>query len=265
MKPTNLINSLLKPLTIICLLLIALPLTAQQLPLGEVNFKAGEVLDFRLHYGFLNAGTVKISLATETLNGKSVLHGKLRGRTSGMVDVIYKVDDIYESYFDPKTTLPIKAIRNIREGSYRYYDEVTYDHNANTITSQRNGLVPVPQKCLDMASVAFYLRRMDFSKLKQNEIIALDTYFADEIFPFYIVYKGIETVSISSGKYRCHKFVPIVEPGRVFENNDDMTVWFSDDKNRIPISIKFDIIVGSFRCDLTSFENLKYPLTSKIK
>ena len=228
-------------------------------------FLDGEILKFKLHYGIITGGEATITANKKQLNGQDVFHTVVTGKTTGLVDKIYKVYDVYESFFNPVTNLPEKAIRNIREGSYRYYDEVTFNQEEMYVVSQRNGKVSVPKNTLDMASVLFFVRRLDLSKMKENDIISLDTYFGDELFPFYIVYKGKETISIGSGKYRCFKFVPIVEPGRIFENKDDMTIWFTDDDNKIPVSIKFDILVGSFRCDLTKFENLKYPLTAKIK
>jgi len=228
-------------------------------------FIDGETLTFRVHYGIITGGEAKITTKKTQLNGQEVFHAVLTGRTTGAIDWIYKVYDVYESYFDPVTNLPEKAIRNIREGGYRYYDEVTFNQKEMYVVSQRNGKVSVPKNTLDMASVMFYVRRIDLTKLKENDIISIDTYFGDELFPFYIVYRGKETVTIGSGKYNCFKFVPIVEPGRVFQKKDDMTIWFSDDENKIPVSIKFDIWAGSFRCDLVKFENLKYPLTSKVK
>ena len=228
-------------------------------------FLDGEKLKFRIHYGIFNGGEASIVTNTTLLNGQEVFHAILTGKTTGAVDLLYKVYDVYESFFDPATNLPDRAIRNIREGGYRYYDEVDFNQEEMYVVSQRNGKVSVPKNTLDMASVMYFMRRIDLNKLKVNDMISLDTYFGDELFPFYIVYKGKDTISIGSGKYKCFKFVPIVEPGRIFEKNDDMTIWFSDDENKIPVSIKFDILVGSFRCDLTKFENLKYPLTAKIK
>ena len=228
-------------------------------------FRDGERLTFRLRYGVITGGEATITAQKTRLYDREVFHGVVTGRTTGLVDKIFKVVDVYETFFDPVTNLPEKAIRNIREGSYRYYDEVTFNQKEMYVVSQRNGKVSVPKNTLDMASVVFYVRRLDLAKLKENDIISLDTYFGDSLFPFYIVYKGKETISIGSGKFRCFKFVPIVEPGRIFEKKDDMTIWFSDDENKIPVSVKFDMLVGSFRCDLVSFENLKYPLNSKVK
>ena len=228
-------------------------------------FIDGEKLTFRLRYGIINGGEATTTAKITRIDGQEVFHTVLIGRTTGMVDKIYKVYDVYESFFDLETNLPVKAIRNIREGNYRYYDEVTFNQDDNYVVSRRNGKVDVPKNTLDMACVLYYIRRLDMNRLRMNEVIALDTYFSDEHFPFFIVYKGKETITIGSGQYRCFKFVPVVEPGRVFEKKDDMTIWFSDDANKIPVSIKFDIRVGSFRCDLASFENLKFPLRSKIK
>ena len=228
-------------------------------------FVDGETLTFRVRYGPFTGGELKITANKTTFNGNDVFHTVLTGRTTGAVDRIYKVFDVYESFFDPTTNLPKKAIRNIREGNYRYYDEVLFNQDEMYVLSQRNGKVSVPANTLDMASVLFFVRRIDMRSLKMNDIIALDTYFGDKLFPFFIVYKGRETISIGSGKYSCFKFVPVVEPGRVFSNKDDMTIWFSDCENRIPVSIKFDIKVGSFRCDLVSFENLKFPMTARAK
>ncbi len=250
----------------VCLLPLLTSFIAPKVDFSETPvFLDGEKLTFRIHYGFITGGEVKISANKTWLNDQEVFHTVLAGKTTGLIDKLYKVNDVYESFFDPSTNLPDKAIRNIREGSYRYYDEVEFNQEEMYVVSQRNGKVSVPKNTLDMASVMYFVRRLDLAKLSENDIISLDTYFGDELFPFYIVYKGKETISIGSGKYKCFKFVPIVEPGRVFEKNDDMTIWFSDDENKIPVSIKFNILVGSLRCDLAKFENLKYPLTAKIK
>ena len=263
------LNKYLKVRLIVAALMLAIvanfQLFAQASFPQTPTFIDGEKLTFKIRYGIVTGGELTATAKRETLNGQEVFHTVLVGKTTGVIDKLYKVNDIYESFFDPATNLPNKAIRNIREGSYRYYDEVMFNQNEMYVVSKRNGKVNVPKNTLDMASVLYFVRRLDISKLKVNDVISLDTYFGDSLFPFYIVYKGRETISIGSGKYKCFKFVPIVETGRVFENNDDMTIWFSDDANKIPVSIKFDIWVGSFRCDLTSTQNLKYPLTSKVK
>ena len=38
--------------------------------------------------------------------------------------------------------------------------------------------------------------------------------------------------------------------GRVFKEEESLTLWVSADKNKIPLKIKADLAVGSLRADL---------------
>lgn len=227
-------------------------------------YQHGEELNYNVHYGFITGGAASITLKQEAIDGNDVFHAVIQGRTTGLAQKLFKVLDIYESYFDVKTSLPLKSVRNVREGNYRSYNEVTFDRKNNTVNSQKSGVHKVPANLHDMVSAFFYIRRIDFSKYKGGEIINVNTFFGDELFPFYVVFKGRETVKTDLGKFKCLKFVPIVEPGRIFKESDDMTFWFSDDNNKVPVRIKFDILVGSFKCDLTSFKNTKFNMSSLV-
>ncbi|HEY4785793.1 MAG TPA: DUF3108 domain-containing protein [Bacteroidales bacterium] len=228
-------------------------------------FMDGEELDYILHYGFIKAGEAKITLSKEFFGNKlDVFHAAAKANTTGLAKSLFPVVDIYESYFDINSNLPLKSIRNIKEGNYKQYNEVYFDHYENTVKSTLSGMHKVPANIHDMVSAFFYVRRVDFSNYKGGEIVSVDTYFGDEVFPFYIVFKGRETVNTDIGKFKCLKFVPIVEPGRIFKESDDMTFWLSDDENKIPVRVKFDMIVGSFKCDISGYKNNKYVMKSRI-
>ena len=98
--------------------------------------------------------------------------------------------------------------------------------------------------------------------LKNGDVIPITTFFGDEIFPFPLRYKGIETVKTKLGKHKCYRFDPVVEVGRIFESEDDMTIWISADDNMVPIRVKFDMILGSVKCDLVKYKNLPSDLHS---
>jgi hypothetical protein len=89
-----------------------------------------------------------------------------------------------------------------------------------------------------------------------------DTYFTDEKFPLIVRFKGVEKVKTKLGEIECLKFMPVVLTGRVFKSKDDMTVWFSNDKNFVPIRIRFELFVGSVYCDLIDYKGLLYPFSS---
>jgi len=235
-------------------------------PISQIPaFMDGEELNYTLHYGFIKAGEAKITLSKEMFaNAFHVFHASANAKTTGTAKMFFPVFDIYESFFDTNSNLPIKSVRNIKEGGYKYYNEVLFDHYENTVKSQLSGVHKVPANIHDMVSAFFYVRRIDFSNFKGGEIVSVDTYFGDEVFPFYIIFKGRETVRTELGKFKCLKFIPIVEPGRIFKESDDMTFWLSDDENKVPVQVKFDMIVGSFKCDLTGYKNTKFEMKSKV-
>jgi hypothetical protein len=231
----------------------------------ETAFKDGEELKYVLRYGFITGGAATISTNLTKLGDTAVYHSSAIAKTTGFVNSLFKVYDIYESYYLADNNLPVKAIRNIREGSYKYYDEVVFRRSENLVVSLKSGTHKVSNNILDMVSAFFYMRRIDFSNAKIGDIFYFDTFFGDSLFPFSIIYKGKDEVKTPAGRFRCLKFLPIVEPGRIFKENDDMLFWFSDDANKIPVMVKFDMVVGSFKCELTSFKNLKYESTALVR
>lgn len=232
---------------------------------GHKAYQAGEKLEYSLSYSFISAGMAFMRVEDTVMNGKKILHLMTEGRTIGLADLIYKVRDVYESYVDPETDMPVKAIRNIKEGNYRYYNEVIYDRDSLTVISKKSGVKPVPENILDIISAFYYARNHYFNEnMKVGDVISFDTYFSDKLFPLDIQYVGTEEVRTKFGKVKCYKFIPVTEVGRAFKSNEGMFMWITRDENRIPVKIKFELVVGSFVCNLESFQGLKYPFSSIV-
>ncbi len=224
------------------------------------HFNDGEKLSYALKFGPIHGGNAYLDLNVTDYNNKKVYHAVATAKSVGVTDRLFKVKDIYESYFDMNTCLPYKAIRNISEGDYKFYNEVYYDHANETLYSQKSGSYRIPPDILDMVSSYYYLRIQKLSRLKEGDVMDITTFFGDEIFPFPLRYRGIETVKGPLGKVKCYRFDPVVEVGRIFESEDDMTIWITADKNKIPYKVRFDMIVGAVYCNLVKHENLKYDL-----
>jgi hypothetical protein len=216
----------------------------------------GEHLKYVIRYGIVRGGKASLKLKSDKLNGKEVFHATLTGRTVGLFNTLYRVKDTYESYFDKETLLPVKAIRDIREGSYKRYNEVTFDREKNQINSQKSGIKDVPVGIHDILSAFYFARAYHFnSDLEVGQVVKIQTYFADEEFLLQFRFMGYETINSKIGNIKCYKFIPIVQTGRAFEDEDDMKIWVSADSNKIPVRVQFDLFLGSLRCDLTNFSN----------
>ncbi len=49
-----------------------------------------------------------------------------------------------------------------------------------------------------------------------------------------------------------------MQSGRVFKEKESLTVWVSDDDNKIPLLIKADLAVGSLKASLTEYKGLNH-------
>jgi hypothetical protein len=229
--------------------------------LDEKSFKAGEKLNYSVKFGFIVGGHASLVLKQAYFNNKIVYHARGEGKTVGLAQKLYNVKDVFESYFDTNSLLPYKSVRDVKEGNYKKHDEAVFNRGAGTVYSTRKDtVIKVPPLILDMVSLLYYLRSLDFTNIREGDVLHTVTFFDEEIFPFDIRYKGKENLKTQFGKIRCLRFDPVVEPGRMFESEDDMTMWISDDNNRIPVRVKFDLLVGSLHMELSDFANLKFPL-----
>lgn len=235
---------------------------------SSMNYSPGEELVYSLKYGFIKGGEARLTVKDTVLLGKPVHHVVASGRTVGLADAVYKVRDRYESFIDPSSQLPVKAIRSIREGGYKYYNEVLFEHHhedSALVRSQKSGEHWVPKNIQDILSAFYYARKNKFNdNLKKGEVIEIMTYFSDELFPLRIRYMGIDVINTPLGKLECYLFSPVTEVGRAFKTEDDMQVWISRDKNRVPVRIRFQLRVGAFTCNLEQFRGLQEPFSSFV-
>ena len=229
------------------------------------SFQNGEWFQLRLHYGPFNASYASFSLESDSLNNKAVYHAKGFGETTGIAKWFFKVEDYYESYFDQKTGLPYKFIRDINEGGYTKNVEIDFDHGkataiVNDIKRDTIKEFSIEKGVQDLISCFYYLRKFYPKKgVKINDSFDINMFFDNENYVFKLKFLGIETIRSKFGRIKCMKFRPLVQSGRVFEEQESVTLWVSEDKNRLPIRLQADILVGSIKADLENFKNLKYP------
>jgi hypothetical protein len=238
----------------------------------SMSYQPGEKVHYIIHYGLITGGVATLEIRRDTLMGKEVWHSAMEARTTGMADALFKVKDIYECYMNPETELPVKSIRNIREGRYRRYNVVMFDHSTRQdsaiLTSDLTGVHIAPQGIHDILTCFYWFRNHtmpDIANLKKGDVITIMTWFTDELYPIHMKYVGEEEIKTRAGKIKCYKFNPVTEVGRLFKTEEDVSFWFSADKNFLPVKIRFDIFVGAFMVDMDSYEGLLYPLEIRKK
>ena len=234
----------------------------------ESAYEAGEWFRFKMSYsGFWKAGNATLTIKDSKINGTPVYHVVGKGWTTGAIKWFFKVKDRYETYFDKTTLVPYKFIRNIDEGGHTKNIEIKFDQDKNKAyihnkKHKKRTVVDTKPNIQDMVSTFYYLRNsINLSNLKPGDEIETDMFFDGENYGFKLKYLGQEYIDTEFGKINTLKFRPYVMAGRVFKEEESLTLWISNDKNKIPLRIKADLAIGSLRADLDAFKGLKHQFS----
>ncbi|MEQ3662827.1 MAG: DUF3108 domain-containing protein [Flavobacterium sp.] len=250
-------------------LILLLFITTNSFVIQEDSYTTGEFIKLRIHYGLVNAGYATLEVKEAVKNNKKVHHVVGRGYTVGMAKFFFEVNDDYQSYFDKTTNKPYQFLRKIDEGGYTKHQEGFFNQEDNTVLvkdykKKTEKTFSVTEDVQDIVSAFYYLRNHPkIDKLKEGESIYIDMFFDDEITKFKLKFLGREDIKTKFGKVSCMIFRPYVQAGRVFKEDESLTVWISDDENKIPIRLKASLAVGSLKADIDSFKGLKSTLKVK--
>jgi hypothetical protein len=232
--------------------------------LNQTSFKKGEFLEYEVSYGFFDAAkaTLEIKQETKDINGRKTMHVIGKGRSNGALRWFFKVDDRYETYLDEDAMIPWKFVRHVREGGYKLDRSIHFDHynNKATVFQKDTKDYQVKPNTQDLLSAFYYARTLELRNAKIGQEFIINTFFDREMYPLKIKFLGKEKIKTILGEFNSLKFRPMVEKGRVFKEEEDMTLWLSDDANKVPIRLKTNLLVGSIKMDLANHKNLAVPL-----
>jgi hypothetical protein len=245
--------------------------TRQQLNKGDefcgirnTAWQSGEYINYHVYYTlagiYVYGGEANFNVYPEKYNGKPVYHIVGDGKTNSFFDGFFKVRDKYESYIDTATLKPYKFVRNMLEGDFKKFETVIFNQDANTATSQ-TGTYKVTECVQDVLSAIYYARNIDFNKYKPGAQIPFTMFIDDKSYNLYVRYLGKEKIKTRYGRFNAIKFKPLLIEGTIFTGGEKMTVWVTDDANKIPVRIESPISVGSVKIDMMGYKNLRHPIT----
>jgi hypothetical protein len=263
----------LLPITII--LFSAFAVINEALPVREVSnesFSKGERLEFKVHLGPINAAysTMSISDTVYQINGRPCYKISIEGNTTGFFDMFVRVRDVWGTYLDTQAILPHRFYRNIQENKYRKYEIVDFDHkNKKAIVTKLDKETRRPtetkpfdisENSQDLVSGYYFLRTLEYKNRKVGEIISIPAFFDNEKYDFNVKFVGREELRTKIGKINALVLSPIMPSNSLFDGENAIQVWLSDDKNKIPLKVKAKMFVGSVEIDLLEAKNIKSPI-----
>lgn len=241
----------------------------------NIAFQNGEALTYKIYYNlnfiWVPAGEVTFKVFDEGAQ----YHYQAHGRTYDSYEWFFVVRDDYDSWVDKNTLLPNYSERSVNEGDYHIFEKIAFNQSARKTTvwraPKRGGPETktehtVQEQVYDILSTLYYLRTIDFGSQAAGYSIPFRVFMDQAEYPLKMRYLGKEPRKKvhGMGRYKTLKFQPEVIAGNVFKEDARMSVWVSDDQNRIPVLIESPVSVGSVKMVLKRYWGLKYDFGAKV-
>jgi hypothetical protein len=234
----------------------------------NTSFQAGEELTFKVSYGFLDAAEAKMIIDPQVMyiDSKPTYKIDVYGHTLGVFK-LFSVNDNWGSYLDTTKIIPHQSYRHIEEGKYRKHEKVLFDHenkiaHVRLYDRENKTLVDtkeykIPANVQDIVSGFYLLRTMDLKKLKKGDSVTLNGFFDKELYNIKLVFSGKEFIKTKIGSFDTYVFSPEIPKNKLFRGEKPVTVWITDDENKIPVRIKAKLVVGSLDMEIIEEKGLR--------
>jgi hypothetical protein len=237
----------------------------------NTSFTRGEVLNYKVHYGLINAAEATIEVANDIhrVNDRPCYKATVTGRTTGSFDLFLRIRDTWRTYIDTTSILPQRFFRNIEENHYRKKETVDFDHARDVAMVEvrkkenvppKHGTFKVPNNVQDLVSGFYFLRTINYDQRRVGEVIRVQGFFDEEVFNMDVIYKGRETVETKAGIIRAIKLTPKMPSNKLFRGENAISLYLSDDRNKIPVLIQAEMFVGSVKVDMYKYQGLRNRL-----
>jgi hypothetical protein len=222
-----------------------------QLPAPELSPLRwiGEQINYRVSFGVIPAGAARLSvLDTTTLDGRLAVHAISTARSAKAFDIVYKVRDSVQTWFDADSVFSLRFEKKLSEG--RYHDDVTvvYEPDHGKVLLWRRGKEKPKQtlyeKVVDVLAAGYKARTVP---LAVGDTLDFKTHDVDKVYDLLVFVRSRESVETPIGKFDCFKVEPVLRSGGLFqkEKSARVFIWVTADTRRIPVQMQSKVSFGS--------------------
>ena len=229
--------------------------------------KAGERMEYRVHYGFINAGeaVMMTDKKIHTVNNRACYKVDVFGRTKGLFDMITSVRDNWGTYIDTSAVVSQMFYQSIKEGKYLKkevieFDQINHIATVNRLDKKDSTLIkkdsiPTLPEMQDLVSGYYHMRTFNYDTMKEGQIFTVSGFFDDTTYHINVKFLGREKLKTKLGQYDAFVMSPMMPKNSFFRGQNPIKAWISDDKLRIPLKVKAELLIGAIEIDIRSYEN----------
>ena len=226
----------------------------------------GETIEYRVHYGFINAGEAVLKIDNEfhEINNRPCYKIDVFGRTKGFFDMVTTVRDNWGTYLDTSAVVSQMFYQTIKEGKYMKKEVIEFDQpNKMAIVNRlnkkdssliRKDSIPTIANMQDIVSGYYYMRTFNYDTMKADQIFTVSGFFDDTTYHVKVKFLGRDRVKTKIGHFDAFLISPIMPKNSFFRGKNPIKAWISDDRFRIPLKVKAELLIGALEIDIRSYD-----------
>ena len=220
-------------------------------PAANFSFPAKETLTYAVDWRVFPAGTATFHL--EQVG--NMQHVIATGESIGAVNLLFRVSDRFESYFNRTTGCSSSFAKQLQEGrrqltsTLRFAEgkQVLEEKNLVTGTSKLQQ-APIPPCVTDLMSAIFYGGSQPLQPGASFHMPVAD---AMRVVDVTMKAEAREQIVTLAGTFQTIRVQPIADAG-VVKNRGNIWIWYTDDDRRIPVQMRARLFWGTITMRLVT-------------
>jgi hypothetical protein len=222
-------------------------------------FEGGERALYRATWnGMLSVASAEIQTTPKLVDGKKVIQVRVDAKTSGALDLIWKMRDTISSTFDAVALTPAHFVFSQRENAKVIDTDASFDQRTKRWAVNRQQVGKLAKNyqfesnnTLDPITAVYLARSTEY---KVGDKLYFKVFGGRYQYLLELFVEKKEPVEMQSGKtIEAYRIVPRIQnitkrgyAGRV----NEAVIWISADERRVPIKMSSKVIFGSVYLEL---------------
>jgi hypothetical protein len=222
-------------------------------------FEVGEKFSYLVSWKVFDAG-----IATMTLADRSIFQGQeaykvlVTVQSAGIVSTLFRVDDLFESFFQSRELCSRQFTKNIQEGPRHRRTILQFDLKPLQVRMEDRDLnrpelppkrtsSPIPGCVQDVLSALYVVRTKN---LKLGDSLHFMINDGGRTYNVEVEVQAQEEVRTPLGVFQTFRLEPKVFDG-LFKTKGRLFVWLTNDAARMPVQLKAKVNIGTITVALT--------------
>jgi len=224
-------------------------------PPPNYRFPNGQTYVYGVEWHLFNAGTAKVGLQGEGAEQ----HVTATAVSAGVVNMLYKVNDRFEAFFDPHKFCSLRVLKHNEEGSHSKQSELHFEYSRGKSALDEKNLKTGEQKhvendipgCVtDVVSGFYYLASLPLQTGNVNTFPINDGGKTTEVTAHV---EAHEKVKVPAGTFDTVR-VKAEPTSGAMKGKGTVWTWFTDDGSHTPVQMRSKLGWGTLLFRLQRIE-----------